>query len=261
MYKFGRNPAVHTLRTFRNGLALARALDPLGTPPAASNDYVAAVNAATGGAGGAWGMMGNDSVGDCTIADCGHQIMLHTANASTIVIPTQQDILSAYSAATGYDPSNPASDQGANETSVCQFMETTGILGHKSNGDAMVDPANLDHIRWCIQLFGACRLGIEVPDYLMTQFNLGKPWAYDVTQSQTSEGGHDVPLVKYDGQYFYCVTWGKLQPIDPSFFSKHAGLVDEAHAEVYADWIKSTGVAPSGFDLSQLLADMSHLKQ
>jgi hypothetical protein len=31
-------------------------------------------------------------------------------------------------------------------------------------------------------------------------------------------GGHDVPLVKYDGAgggMFYCVTWGRLQPVTP----------------------------------------------
>lgn len=38
--KLGRRPARHTQRTMRSALALARALAPLGAPPAASQDYV-----------------------------------------------------------------------------------------------------------------------------------------------------------------------------------------------------------------------------
>ena len=47
-YRLGRKPAVHTRRTMKSALTMARALDPLGTPPAASNDYVAAVDKAMG---------------------------------------------------------------------------------------------------------------------------------------------------------------------------------------------------------------------
>lgn len=252
--KLGRKPPVHTRRTMRSALILSRYLDPLGAAPADSNDYVSAVNKAVNGD---WGMMGNDQWGDCVEADTGHSLMLRTANTGTIVIPTTQDIEALYTAVTGFNPNDPNTDQGTDETTMCQYMETTGLLGHKSDGTAMVDTTNLDHVKWSMQLFGALRLGMNVPDYCMDQFNSGKPW--DVVgdpQSANIEGGHDVPLVKYDSGMFYVVTWGKIQAMTPNFFK---AFVDEAHAEVYADWIKSTGVSPSGFGLDALLSDLKGL--
>src|SRR6185369_13523516 len=107
MLKFGKKPATYTPRSMGTALVLARHLDPLGSPPPASNNYVEAVEKATGGD---WGMMGNDLVGDCVIADDAHYHMLRTANTGTIEIPTTQQVLDQYSAVTGYNPNNPATD-------------------------------------------------------------------------------------------------------------------------------------------------------
>jgi hypothetical protein len=250
--KLGRRPAVHTRRTMRSALALARALDPLGTAPPASNDYVAAVNAATGGN---WQMLGNDQYGCCVEADDGHFLMLRTANVGKIVTPTTADILALYSAETGFNQADPNTDTGTDETSDCQYMVTTGLLGHKADGTAMVDISNLDHVRWSIQLFGSCKFGINLPQSAMNQFNAGQPWTV-VADDGGIIGGHDVLGVKYDGTMFYAVTWGKLQPVAPPWILKYA---DEGHALMFADWIESTGTSPSGFSLAPLLSDLSEI--
>ena len=252
--KFGRKPAVHNMQTMRSALAMARHLDPLGTPPTHSADWPAAVDAVTGGD---WGMFANDQVGDCTMADGCHQIMVHTANASTLLTPTAQDALDAYSALTGFDPSQTApdgsnpTDNGAAELDVCQYMQTTGICGHKSDGYGSIDPRNYNHIKWCVQLFGACRLGFTVVQSAMDQFDAGQPWDY--VGDNTPVGGHDVPIVKYDASYYYVVTWGKLQPVTQRFLGHY---LDEAHQELYADWIRQAGTAPNNFNLQSLLRDL-----
>jgi len=254
-HKLGRLPARHTRRTMRSALAMARALDPLGPAPPVSNDYVAAVTAA-------WGMLGNDRLGDCVPADTGHALMLRTANVSTIVVPTEANVVALYSAVTGFDPNaapdasgeNPT-DQGTDEVTMCQYMMSTGWLGHRSAGTGAVDPANLDHVRWCVQLFGSCRLGVTLPQSASDQFDAGQPW--DVAGNATIVGGHDVPIVKYDSSYFYVVTWGSLVPMTPAFLARYvANDQGEAHAELYPDWIRSQGLAPAGLDLATLEADL-----
>lgn len=250
--RFGRRPPRHTLRTMRSALILARSLDPLGPAPVKSNDYVSAVTVP-------WGIMGNDSLGDCVCADTGHTLMLRTANASSVVVPTDQDVIALYEAVGGYDPKDPNTDQGCDETTMCQYLESTGFLGHKCDASAMVDPANLDHIRWCVQLFGHCRLGINFPAFAMNQFNAGQPWDTPAAGADTTiEGGHDVPIVEYDGDFFHVVTWGKLQAMTPAFFKVYC---EEAHCELFTDWIRANGTAPSGFNLSQLVNDLAALRQ
>jgi hypothetical protein len=249
--KLGRKPAQFDRRAMRSALVLAEALGELGPAPSISNDYVSAVDRSTGGD---WGMLGNDQFGDCTFADSGHQIMLHTANAGSIYVPSSRQVLDAYAVCTGFRESIPSSDQGAVEADVCTFMQRTGLAGHKSSGFGSIEPSNLDHVKWAVQIFGACRIGINLTQGMMDQFSRGQIW--DVGGDQTPIGGHDVPIVRYDHDYVWVVTWAKCHPMTYACFAK---ICEEAHAEVYEDWIKSTGVAPSGLNVSQMLAYLNQL--
>jgi hypothetical protein len=246
-FKLGRWPARHTLRSMRSALVMARALDPLGAPPAASNDYTAAVTVP-------WGILRNDTLSDCVCADTGHTLMLRTANASSIVVPTDNDVLALYEAVGGYVPGDASTDNGCVEADMCTYLQKTGFLGHRSDATGSIDPGNLDHLRWCVQLFGACRIGVNLPQSAMDQFDAGQPW--DVGGDATIVGGHDVPIVKYDGDYFYVVTWGKLQPVTPAFITAYN---EEAHAELFADWVRSQGTAPSGLDLEDLATKLAQI--
>ncbi|HEV2171560.1 MAG TPA: hypothetical protein VGR40_11460 [Candidatus Binatus sp.] len=198
-------------------------------------------------------MLGNDKVGDCTCADTGHQVMLHTANTGAIVVPSDTDVLGLYSAITGYDPNDPSTDQGANETTVVSYLKSTGFLGQKVDDAANVAPQQFEHVKWAVQIFGAVRLGVNLPQSFMDQFNAGQP--FDDVGDTNIVGGHDVPIVKYDADYAYIVTWGKLCPMTWKFM-RNSSYVEEAHAELWYDWVASQGTAPSGFDLSQLAADL-----
>ena len=185
--------------------------------------------------------------------------MLRTANAGTIIIPTDEDALSLYEAVGGFVPGNPSTDQGCDETAMCQYLEDTGLCGQKSAGAAMVDPTNIDHIRWTVQIFGACRLGIIVDERMEQQFSSRQPWETPADPNDPNAGGHDVPIVAYDTEHAYVVTWGGLQPVAWSLVGNSAFL-DEAHAEAWPDFIRSGGTTPAGFDSQTLLADLNVLK-
>lgn len=255
--KFGRRAPVHNLRTMRSALALARALSPLGTPPAASDDYVVATEKALAAlpaslSGGRWGVFLNDRLGDCVCADSCHQVMLHTANAGKMIIPTEQDCLSLYEAVGGYVPGDASTDQGCSEVAMCHYLETTGLAGQKSAGSGALDPASLDSIRWSVQLFGAARLGIMVTQSMMDDFSAARPWT---ALSGSVLGGHDVPVVRYDSDGVDVVTWGTLQRVSWSLMAD-SNFLDEAHAEVWPDFLSAAGTAPNGFDLPALLKDL-----
>ena len=217
---------------------------------------VATLAAQPGGGGGPWGIFLNDSLGDCVCADSAHQVMLHTANSGAIVVPTDDQVEALYGAVGGYVPGDQSTDQGCDETSMCQYMMTTGLAGQKSAGTGVLDPTNMDHLRWATQIFGACRLGITVTDDMMSAFAAGQPWT---AYTGNVDGGHDPLMVQYDAQYVYVVTWAKLQPVAWSLMA-NANFLQEAHAEAYPDWVRAGGTAPSGFDLEDLISELANVE-
>lgn len=269
--KYGRRPARITMAGMYRSHALVKHLVALGTPPPASPDWVTPVmNQSTLG----WGMAENDTYGCCVIADCKHTEMLRTANVGTIWSPTDQQVMSLYAYFQGMqiDPNDPNldantvqaylanNDNGCNESTVIDYLTKTGWNGHKLDGAANLNPADINQIKWAVNIFGASRLGVNLPDSAMNQFTTGQPWDYVSTANL--DGGHDVPVVKYDADgTVWVVTWGKLQPVTPAFmagkYSDGTPYVEEAHAELALDWVNTTGTSPNNFNLNQLLDELN----
>ena len=246
--KLGRRPPRHTGKTRRSLMVMNAHLTALGPAPAATNDYVAAVKVP-------WRYMWNDQLGDCVCADTGHTMMLRTANTGGIVIPSANEILKLYEEVGGYVPGDPSTDQGCDEVTMEEFLQKTGFIGHKLDQYGSVDFANFAHLVWTVQLFGSCRLGINLPNWAENAFSDGHPWGTPPAGADTTiAGGHDVPLVDYRNGYFKCVTWGQIQLVSMEFLNMYC---EEAHAELDFDWIRKQGEAPSGFNLNQLAADLA----
>jgi hypothetical protein len=257
--KLGRKPYTHTLRTMRAALATARIMDALGPAPAASPGYSNVVDKIVSGD---WGMMGNDTVGDCTTADRGHRLMLWTALGSgKIVIPTAGQVLAFYSQATGYNPadvqpdgSNPT-DQGADMVTIAKDAETMALCGHVEDAFGTIDPLNMTHLKWAICLFGCAPLGINLQQAQMDQFNAGHAWYYD--PSSPIIGGHDVLAVEYrPNGCFDVITWGAKWTCAPSFMNPANGIISEIVPVVSHDFVTPSGVAPSRINLKQMIADL-----
>jgi len=149
--KLGKAAARHDPRTL---LLASYATAALPTPPA-SADLTAKVSA--------WGMMDNDQIGDCTCAAAGHLIMEWTANAKKMVTPSDKQIVAAYSAITGYNPTTGANDNGAVEIDVLNYWRQSGIAGHKIGAYMAVEPSNHLHIMDSVYIFEGCYIGLQLP--------------------------------------------------------------------------------------------------
>jgi hypothetical protein len=109
-------------------------------------------------------MMENDQLGDCTCAAAGHLIMEWTKNAqSTMVTPTDDQIVAAYSAITGYNPQTGANDNGAVEVDVLNYWRQTGIAGHQIQAYMALEPSNHQHVMDAVWIFGGCYIGLALP--------------------------------------------------------------------------------------------------
>ncbi|MGC1645214.1 MAG: hypothetical protein WA741_05240 [Candidatus Sulfotelmatobacter sp.] len=250
--KLGKGAARHDPRT----LLMAAYITPsLPTPPA-SFDLTTKVKSR-------WGMMENDQIGDCTCAAAGHLIMEWTANAGKkIVVPTNKQIVAAYSAITGYNPKTGANDNGAVELDVLNFWRQSGIAAHKIGAYVALEPSNHNHIMDAVYMFEGCYIGVQLPISAQAQTQNHQPWSVPPGGTTGdgkpgSWGGHAIPVVAYDSRGVTVVTWGALQTMTWTFWEAYC---DEAYAILSTDYLDNKQQAPQGFSMTQLEADLADLK-
>jgi hypothetical protein len=213
-----------------------------------------------------WGMMDNEQIGDCTCAAAGHLIMEWTASAqSKMFTPPDPQIVAAYSAITGYNPTTGANDNGAQELDVLNYWRQQGIAGHKIQAYMALEPANHTHVMDAVWIFGGCYIGVALPKSAQAQTSNKQIWSVPPQGTggdgaPGSWGGHAVPVVAYDSRSLTVVTWGALQTMTWGFWEAYC---DEAYAILSPDYLKQKGgqtVAASGFNLQQLQVDLADLK-
>lgn len=246
--------------TFRGGrlperpeqprLMLGPLLHPRLPDPPASADWLSPVPAA------AWGMLGNDSVGDCTCAGVAHMRIGDCYVNQGVTLPVSTaETLSFYSKVTGYTPDDPSSDQGAVCQDVLDYWRKHGFLGEKIVAFARVKVRDLREVRQAIQVFGQLYCGFQVPESAMTQFNAGQPW--DVVEDAQVEGGHCVTVGAYNKDGLTAVTWGRTQRLTWDFWTEY---FQEAWVVVGPDDINAhSGLDARGLNLAALEADFTGL--
>jgi hypothetical protein len=200
----------------------------------------------------AWGMYGNDQLGDCAIADPAHQILLETSYTRKMPNPTDAEVLAAYSAVSGYN-GDPSTDNGCAMTDVWNYWSTTGIAGDKIAGWVQIDPTNLEHVRQAIFAFGGVHVGVQLPNSAMDQFNAGQDWKV-VADDGGIAGGHAIYVPGYVPGYICPVTWGRAIRASLAWLARYC---DEMYATVSLDWLTTqTGLSPSHIDLATLKQDL-----
>lgn len=245
-YKLGKTPARKDSVTFK----LAKYLPTVAVPAKAGHQALVLD----------WeGMLGNDQYGDCVWAGAGHETILWGKEGKLTNSFTADTALSDYSAVTGFNKNDPNSDQGTDMQKAASYRRATGIVDvhnrrHKVSAYLAVAPKSVQEIKQAVYALSAVGLGIEFPDSAMDQFNKGEPWT--VVKGSKVDGGHYVPVVGYDAQYLYVITWGKVQKMAWAFYEKYN---DETVAYLDEEFLVK-GKSPEGFDVAQLTADLKALK-
>jgi hypothetical protein len=242
--KLGRKAIKTDTRTLAFGDYLTPALPP---PPAAA-DWTKGITS--------WGMMLNNTLGDCTIAGVGHALQVWTANTGGIVTVPDPTIESYYEQWDGYVPGNPGTDHGGVELDVLNDWQKNGFAGHTLLAFADPKPAILVEIHQSIALFGGVYIGLSLPLTAQTQEVWDVVKGGGAKAKPGSWGGHCVFVPSYDKNGFTCITWGQPKTMTLAFWKKYC---DEAHTLFGQDWLTVKG-APSGFDQAQLQADLKAIR-
>lgn len=248
-YKFGKLPA----RPDSVKLKLTDYASALPTAPKTFGHY---------GLVSAWNMLGNDQYGDCVWAGAAHETMMQSLEGGHGALPfTDQCVLSDYSACTGFNANDPNTDQGTDMATAAAYRQKTGIVDangtrHKVDAYVSVAKGDLDQTMSAAYVFGAVGIGIECPDFMMTQFSDGQPWDY-TGQSYSIEGGHYIPVVgRNSAGNILVITWGRLHAMTPAFFAK---FNDETIAYINLDILNGKGYSPENFNEAALQADLKLL--
>ncbi|MGA7748664.1 MAG: hypothetical protein WCA63_00805 [Gallionella sp.] len=207
-------------------------------------------------------MLGNNTLGDCTTAAAFHIDGVMLGNAGSPITWTDAEAIAFYSATSGYVPGDPSTDQGADEQTVLNYWRTKGLLSdgsHKIAAWVAVNGNDLDECRTAIWLFSNLYFGIELPDKWLNPMPQTSGFVWDVAGAPDADNGHAFNACGYDGQRFKIATWamtGWLTNAAVSAYATTAGQ-GELYTCVSQDWIiKATQMAPPGFDITQLLADL-----
>jgi len=198
------------------------------------------------------GMLGNDTVGCCTAVGYVDLEQTWTAEASERWIPRTQEVLSAYGSYSGWTPSDPSSDRGADMLTALKYFRANGVGGRRPPGAFMkLEHRDPDVVKAVINFFGGVYVGAELP--VSSQTDLG--WT-DISSPVGSWGGHCMAGVGYDRGEVTFLTWGRKQRATWQWWTRY---VDEAYAIVSPDWLETDGLAPSGLDVEKLNAALKKL--
>jgi hypothetical protein len=198
-----------------------------------------------------WNMLKNDLIGDCTVAGAAHNVMLWTANVSKETFISDEEVVTEYSAVSGYDPETGDNDNGCYLVDVLDRWKEQGLFEHKIVNYFQVDPQNKDEIMASMYLGGGLCIGIELP---MSAADFKEMW--DVVPGDKIVGGHCVILVAATQDELTCITWGAEQKFTWEFLQTYC---DEAFAMISPDWFDSKGINPAGFNSKQLSEDLKRM--
>ena len=214
-----------------------------------------------------WGMLKNDTVGDCLPVAAMHGIYQERVYANrTAVIPppTDAEALNLYEAAGGYILGDESTDQGMfmlGNGGLMPYWQKTGIMcdGVLNKPTAFVQITQPSPVEWqqAIAIIGSLLTGLQLPEAIVSGDEPPDIWA---NYRGPVAGGHEIILVGYEkvgrSVLFDLISWGKKYRATQQFLQH---CMDEAVAVANSAFINATGVDPGGLTLAALVADLPSL--
>ncbi|BCI68664.1 C1 family peptidase [Acetobacter aceti] len=241
--RLGKKPARLDPRTYRLSAPLSFRLP---TPPPAVNW---ASNAD-------WPMWCNDRLGCCTQVSVASAIRTWTGSALTPIVLSDDEVVTNYSAESGYVENDPSTDQGAVEVEVLsrwcrEGYERPGQTRDYLTAFGYINPKDTQSVHRAIAMLGGLYIGLTLPQYACVGNN---DWVIDPTADNSIAGGHAVWLHGYDSDWLYLNTWGGPRRMSYDFFTTRC---DEAYGLISRqNWTNLNGMSPEDEALDDLVEEL-----
>lgn len=189
------------------------------------------------------------------------RVRAHHAWGPGSLVPTAAAIVGLYTARTGYDPANPATDLGTDTVAFMSWWASAGLPLGNPAGDVDVigwTRASLAQTPQAIDLSGPVRMTLALP--LALQQAPVSAWGDAPGQGDDwapgSWGAHSIAVGGQRGGFLRGESWGEQVWAHPLFLARYWLATDVA---VSRFWLRTTGLAPSDLDWQQLAADVAAL--
>jgi hypothetical protein len=191
-----------------------------------------------------WGVQGNDRYGNCVICTAAHALQAWAANESGDKEPIADAAVIELSRQMGATNGYMILDR-------LIYWRKNEMWANRLWAFAAVNPTDPNLMRHAINSLGCADIALSMPAAWQSQeiWGTGSGRAF----RPGSWGEHSVPLVGYDADHVYMVTWGAIQAMTWAALAEYSG---EAYALINPEWIKADSQSPSGFDLEALHADL-----
>lgn len=238
--RFGRKGIRHDPRT----LQFRKYFRPAELPPIPDTvDHVSKVSE--------WGMLGNDSKGDCVMAALAHALLDFTTYAgATPYCPTEQQVIDEYLVLS-------PGDNGLVILDTLNLMKQQGFWGHKIDAFVQLSAGDTNELEAATFVAVAVIEGLSLPDQ-----NTFGPWT-TVTGPPDFNNGHCilVPGTQRSAGMSRSVSWGQVMPQSYPWYRKYAG--PEGQGEAYAllskDYMTAQGLNPEGIAWDEVFGDLEEI--
>lgn len=198
---------------------------------------------------GAWGMLGNDQYGDCTIAGVGHLDL-----AWNVEVKERDHVPTTAEAETTYFDLTGGVDSGLAETMVLQRWLNHGLFGYKISAYAPTNFSKKDAFKEAIAFYGGVYFGVQLPESAQQQFVQNGQSTWSVVPGSPIVGGHCIDGVGYSNEGIQVITWGQVVTATWDWI---ANYVDEAYAIISSQFVQA-GSGPI-LDIAALRSDLNAL--
>jgi hypothetical protein len=202
--------------------------------------------------------VGANGIGDCVTAALDNTIIVQSTAVGYPDYPSDAATLAQYERVGGYQPGNPATDQGEWPLSAELDWTTHPLEGVRAISFAGVNFRSIAAIERGVFLYGSVQLSVALPLSAVDQFTIGQTW--DVSTGPRaapySAGGHELDIDGYDPTGPLALTWGRTVQLTWQWVDTYA---NQAFATLTNVWTYPTGRAPNGFSQSQLLTNLKTL--
>ena len=245
-YKLGKLPVKLSPKTLNMSTILTKATNLLEIP-----------DTCNWGNGFDWPMWCNDTIGCCTQVSVASAIRIWTVATKKPMFLTDDDVITNYSAESGYIKGDESTDKGGVELDVLSKWVRDGYKGpagiNQLYAFGSINVKNINDIKRAIYTLGGCYIGLVLPTYA-TELNGSNEWFIDNDADNSIAGGHAVFLHGYDDNFIYLNTWGQSWKMTYDFFNTYC---DEAYGLVSNDWLDGLShISPLKENINQLISEM-----
>jgi hypothetical protein len=199
-----------------------------------------------------WGMLGNDQYGDCGVAGLEHGFMADAGITGITETPATTEQATGY-----YLTYDNNQDNGVVLSAYLGYVRQKGYYGRTVSAYAPVGVHDIPTLQFAVDAYGFAYTGINVTQAMMDAVQSSSPgWSW-TSQDAAGEpiGGHCIPVVGYDDNNLYAVTWGQVIAI--SYPAWHT-MSSEAWAVLTGELLAKGG-DNRGVNLAALQSDLNRL--